>query len=67
MLLWIKNGGLKENGIVCEKNGTIDKIGNCKSDEWCVGNVTENYSTRLSQFCKKGNYLLVITNKVQYI
>ena len=49
-----QNGGTKENGIVCEVNGTTKNIGSCKSDEWCTGNLTKSYSTRLSQFCEKG-------------
>ena len=44
-------------GIVCEKNGNMEKIGTCNSNEWCTGIVTENYSTRTSQFCVKGNII----------
>ena len=55
-----KNGDGEVKGIVCEKNGTIEKIGSCNSNEWCTGNVTENYSTRRSQFCAKGNHTPII-------
>ena len=51
------NGGLVENGIVCVLNETAIKIGSCNSDEWCTGNPTDRYSTRVSQFCEKGRYI----------
>ena len=51
------NGGLANNGIICETNGTAKKIGACNAHEWCISNSWDTYSTRLSTICKQGNHI----------
>lgn len=50
-----KNGEKKRNGWLCEQNGSFEKMGSCKLDEWCIGpseelNATVNYEI----LCIKG-------------
>ena len=52
-----KNGGLIENGLLCETNGTTNKIGSCNSNEWCIDTLRDVYSTRLSPICQPGKRL----------
>ena len=49
-----KNGGFANNGLICETNGTTEKIAECRPDEWCTSNSWHPYSTRLRPNCEKG-------------
>ena len=62
-----QNGGIEENEIVCDTNGTEVNIGGCNSDEWCTGNALEDFSTRSNTLCKKGNKRSVIIDIISLI
>ena len=50
----IKDGGLLKNGLICETNEQTNITGSCESDEWCIGNSSDVYSTRLRPMCQQG-------------
>ena len=53
-------GGADKNGILCNINGVIQKDGNCPIGQWCVVNSTDNYNSRESVLCEKGDVFLIL-------
>ena len=39
-------------------NGELQKIRECKADESCTGSAVDDYSTRLTPLCEKGNEVI---------
>ena len=52
-----KIGFSKNNGIMCEKNGGLERHTYCTDDEWCIGATDKIEATyHVESLCVKGNY-----------
>ena len=63
-----KIGFSKNNGIMCEKNGGLERHTYCTDDEWCIGATDKIEATyHVESLCVKGNYWRIFSKGSNFI